>query len=80
MRLTSPPPLFGVEVSPGDVRDTGEIESAVAAFARGSNSRLIATGRALAFVHRDLIIRPAAQHKPATHYERFFVTGGGSIA
>ena len=39
-------PSFGVEVSPVGARDVGEIERAVAAFARGSNGGLIvlATG------------------------------------
>ena len=32
-------PSFGVEVSPVDVRDAGEIERAVAAFARGAEWR-----------------------------------------
>ena len=32
-------PSFGVEVSPVDVRDAGEIERAVAAFARASEWR-----------------------------------------
>ena len=30
-------PTFGVELTPIDVRDAGEIERAVTAFARGSN-------------------------------------------
>ena len=37
------PPSFGVELSPIDVRDAGEIERDVAAFARGSNGGLIVT-------------------------------------
>ncbi len=74
-------PSFGVEVSPIDVRDAGEIERAVTAFARGSNGGLIVTASALAVVHRDLIITLAARHKlPAVYFERFFVTGGGLIS
>jgi putative ABC transport system substrate-binding protein len=49
-------PSFGVELSPIGVRDAGEIERAVAAFARGSNGGLIVTGSPLAAVHRDLIV------------------------
>jgi hypothetical protein len=30
-------PAFGVQMTPVDVRDAGEIERAVAAFARGSH-------------------------------------------
>ena len=37
-------PSLGVELRPIDVREAGEIERAVAAFARGSNGGLIVTG------------------------------------
>ena len=61
-------PSFGVELSPIDVRDAGEIERAVTAFARSSNGGLIVTASALAVVHRDLIITLAARHKlPAVY-------------
>ena len=74
-------PSFGVEVSPINVRDAGEIERAVAAFARSSNGGLIVTASALALVHRDLIITLAARHRlPAVYSDRFFVTGGGLIS
>jgi len=74
-------PSLGVEVSPVNVRDAGEIERAIAAFARPSNGGLIVTASALAVVHRDLIITLAARHKlPAVFYERFFVAGGGLIS
>ena len=36
-------PSFGVELRPVDVRDGGEIERALTAFARGSNGGLIVT-------------------------------------
>ena len=39
-------PSFGVELSPIDVRDAGEIERAVAAFARAPNGGLIVTASA----------------------------------
>ena len=74
-------PSLGVEVSPVNVRDAGEIERAIAAFARPSNGGLIVTSSALVVVHRDLIITLAARHKlPAVYYERFFVAGGGLIS
>ena len=61
-------PSLGVEVSPVDVRDAGEIERAVTAFARGLNGGLIVTASALTIVHRDLIIALAARHKlPAVY-------------
>ena len=74
-------PSLGVEVSPVNVRDAGEIERAVAAFARSPNGGLIVTASALAAVHRDLIITLAARHKlPAVYFERFFVAAGGLIS
>ena len=74
-------PSIGVEVSAVNVRDAGEIEFAVTAFARSSNGGLIVTGSALANVHRELIITLAAQHKlPAVYFERHFVASGGLIS
>ena len=59
-------------MSPVNVRDAGEIERAVAAFARSANGGLIVTASPLAAVHRDLIITLAARHKlPAVYYERY---------
>ena len=79
--IQSVAPSVGVEVSPINVRDAGEIERAVTAFARSANGGLIVTASALAIVHRDLIIALAARHKlPAVYFERFFVTGGGLIS
>src|SRR6478672_1459423 len=49
-------PSFGVELRPLVVRDAGEIEPAISAFARGSNGGLIVTIGTLAQAQRDLII------------------------
>ena len=66
---------------PVDVRDAGEIERAVAAFARVSNGGLIVPASGLANVHRELIITLAARHRlPAVYPFRFYVTGGGLIS
>ncbi len=74
-------PSFGVELSPVNVRDAGEIERAVAAFAQGSNGGLIVTGSPLAAIHRELIIALAARHQlPAVYAFRHFVAGGGLIS
>jgi putative ABC transport system substrate-binding protein len=71
----------GVEVSPLNLRDAGEIEPALAAFARPGNSGLIVTGSASAQFHRDLIVTLAARHKlPAVYFNRFFVGAGGLIS
>ena len=74
-------PSFEVEVSPVGVRAGGEIERAVAAFARGSNDGLIVLTTGLTLVHRELIILLAARHRlPAVYTDRTFVTGGGLIS
>ena len=71
----------GVAVSAVNVRDAGEIDRAVTAFARSSNGGLIVTGSALAVLHGDLIIALAARHKlPAIYFERQFVPRGGLIS
>jgi putative tryptophan/tyrosine transport system substrate-binding protein len=75
------PSSFGAELSPIDVRDPGEIERDVAAFARESNGGLIVTSSLGAIVHRELIIMLAALHRlPAVYPFRFFVTSGGLIS
>jgi putative tryptophan/tyrosine transport system substrate-binding protein len=79
--IQSVAPSVGVEVSPVNMRDAGELERAVAAFARVANGGLIVTGSALAMVHRDLIVTLAARHKlPAVYWDRARVTGGGLIS
>ena len=87
--IQSVAPSLGVELSPINVRDAGELERAVVAFARGglangastSSGGLIVTGSALSLLHRELIIALAARHKlPAVYFRRYFVTSGGLIS
>jgi ABC-type uncharacterized transport system substrate-binding protein len=79
--LQSVAPSFGVEVSPVNVRDAGEIERVVTAFARSSNGGLIVTASPLATLHRDLIVALAARHKLCAVYNlRLFATAGGLIS
>jgi len=74
-------PSLGVDLSAVDVRDAGEIERAVTAFARSSNGGLIVTANALATRHRDLIIALAARFRlPAIYSNRLFVNDGGLIS
>jgi putative ABC transport system substrate-binding protein len=71
-------PSFGVEVIPVSLRDQGEIERGIAAFAGSSNGGLIVTAAPLGTLHRDLIIALAARHKlPAIYSSRFYATSGG---
>ena len=70
-----------MELSPIDVRNAREIDSAVTAFARGLHGGLIVTATPLAAIHRDAIIEIAARHRLAAVYPyRFFVAGGGLIS
>jgi putative tryptophan/tyrosine transport system substrate-binding protein len=63
--MQSVAPSFELEVRPVDVRDAPAIERAITGFASTANGGLIVTGSAAAVVHRELIVRLAAQHKPA---------------
>jgi ABC-type uncharacterized transport system substrate-binding protein len=75
------PPSFGVELSPIDERDGGEIERDIAAFARAPNGGLIVTASSGAVAYRELIITLAARHRlPAVYPFRYFVTSGGLIS
>jgi ABC-type uncharacterized transport system substrate-binding protein len=74
-------PSLRVEVNPVNVRDAGEIERAVAAFARAPNGGLIVTASPLAQRHRDLIVALAAGHKlPAIYPFRYFAAAGGLVS
>ena len=74
-------PTLGVQLTPVDVRDAGEIERAVSAFARSPNGCLIVTASALATRHRDLIIALAARHRlPAVYSYRYMVAAGGLVS
>ena len=72
---------LGVELRPVDVRDAGEIERAIAAFAQRANSGLIVTGSTGAAVHRELIITLAARHRlPAIYNSRFWTAADGLMS
>ncbi|MGB8014895.1 MAG: ABC transporter substrate-binding protein [Pseudolabrys sp.] len=70
---------LGVNLTPVSVRDAGEIERGVAAFARSDNGGLIVTSGGTAF-RRDLIIELASRHKlPAVYPFRYYAKDGGLI-
>jgi putative ABC transport system substrate-binding protein len=76
--IQSVAPSFGVEINPISLRDPGEIERGIAAFAGSSNGGLIVTAAPLATLNRELIIALAARHKlPAIYSSRFFAADGG---
>jgi ABC-type uncharacterized transport system substrate-binding protein len=71
-------PSLKVEVNPINMRDAGEIERDLAAFARSPDGGLIVTAGAPAFRHRELIVKLAVRYKlPAVYYQRSFVAAGG---
>ena len=70
---------LGVELRPVDVRDAGEIERAIAAFAQRANSGLIVTGSTGAAVHRGITL--AARHRlPAIYNSRFWTAADGLMS
>jgi putative ABC transport system substrate-binding protein len=72
---------FGLELVAVNPHEAGEVERAIATFARTPNGGLITTSSALAIVHRDLIIGLAAKHKlPAVYHRRVFPASGGLIS
>jgi putative ABC transport system substrate-binding protein len=74
-------PSLSVELIPIKVRDGAEMERSMAAFARSTSGAMVVTASALAFAHRELIIKLAAHHRlPAIYFERHFVIAGGLIS
>ena len=74
-------PGLGMEVRPVNVRDTGEIERSLAAFASAPNGGLIVTGNAASVEHRALILALASRHKlPAVYNQKLFVAPGGLVS
>jgi putative ABC transport system substrate-binding protein len=73
---------LGIDISPINVRDSVEIERAVATFAQTANRGLIVTPSASELAsRRDLIIALAARYKlPAVYAFRSAVTKGGLIS
>jgi putative ABC transport system substrate-binding protein len=72
---------FGLEVRPVDARNAIDIQNALTAFASVPRGGLIITASAPTAVHRELIVRLAAQHRfPAVYPYRYFTRAGGLIA
>jgi putative ABC transport system substrate-binding protein len=79
--VQSAAPSFGMEASPINVRDVGEIERDINAFAQSSNGGVVVTASPRASLHRDLIVTLAARHRlPAVYSSRHYVDGGGLIS
>ena len=68
----------GVDVYPISLRDAGNIERSIAAFARSPNGGAILTSTALGAFNRNLLIALAARHKlPAIYSTGYFARDGG---
>jgi putative tryptophan/tyrosine transport system substrate-binding protein len=75
--IQSVAPSLRMELSLIDNRDAGEMERAVAAFAREPNGGQIVLGGFIR-LHRELMITLAARHRlPTVYTDREFVTAGG---
>src|SRR5262245_32456134 len=75
--IQSVAPSLRMELSLIDNRDVGEMERAVAAFAREPNGGQIVLGGFIR-LHRELMITLAARHRlPTVYTDRAFVTAGG---
>ena len=71
---------LGIELTPLNVRDTGEIERTVAAFAGSGNGGVIVTPGGAA-ARRGLIISLAARYKlPSIYPYRYWAADGGLIS
>jgi ABC-type uncharacterized transport system substrate-binding protein len=69
------------ELSHVNVRDATEIERSIISFARFSNGGLIITAGGLPYIHLNLIVKLAAQHRlPAVYFERAFAAAGGLMS
>jgi len=72
---------FGVEISPIGVGSAEEIKRGITAFAREPNGGLIVLPVPTTVIHRNLIIRLAAQHRlPAVYNSRFWIAEGGLVS
>jgi len=72
---------LGVELSPINLNDSGDIERAVGAFGGEPNGGLIVVVSGASLIHRELILALAAHHRlPAVYPYSFFVAKGGLIS
>jgi len=69
---------FGVQIAPVPLREVGELERAIASFARELNGGLIVLPGPTTAMHRDVTIALAAEFKlPAVYPYRYHIDSGG---
>jgi putative ABC transport system substrate-binding protein len=79
--IQSVAPSNGVDVVPINVRDAGEVERAITAFARSPTGGLIVTSSARVAAHADLIVALSARYRlPTVYNRRSYPEAGGLIS
>src|SRR5262245_22971418 len=74
-------PYLKVDVTPLNIRNADEFESAISGFARGPGDGLIVASSSLAQTHRHVLIKLVARHGlPAIYGEESFVAAGGLMS
>ena len=74
-------PSFRVEISAIGVGSVEEIERGITAFAREPNGGMIVLAVPTTVIHRNLIIKLAAQHRlPAVYNSRYWAAEGGLVS
>ena len=79
--IRSTMPSVGIELTPVDARNAGDIGRAVAQLAGAEHGGLIVTPSASSVIHRDLIVMLAAKYRlPAVYPARYFADVGGLLS
>jgi putative ABC transport system substrate-binding protein len=74
-------PYLKVDVTPLNIGNVGDFESAIAGFARGPGDGLIVASSALAETHRNVLLGSVARHKlPAIYAAGIMVADGGLMS
>jgi len=74
-------PSIGVQLIVSAIRDAGEVEQAIAVFAREPNGGLVLLPSSIITVYRDRIIALAAKHRlPAVYPFSYFPADGGLMS
>jgi putative tryptophan/tyrosine transport system substrate-binding protein len=74
-------PSFAIATKGAPCHDADEIQSMIAKLARGERGGLLVLTDIFTIVHRDTILRSAAQHRlPTVYFARSFATAGGLMS
>ena len=74
-------PVFGMQITPTGMRNVGELEQAMLAFAQQPNGSIIVAPSSMAVRHRDFVVATAARFRlPAVYPYRTFAENGGLVS